>query len=117
MTQARPAAAVLQELNRGRSHRELSDELVKLTQAVRDTGKPGSVTLTITVKPSKADGAFEISDKISSKIPVFDRAASIFFADAEGNLTREDPRQIAMEFDNDLANKRDRDAKERAAGE
>lgn len=116
-SQIRPAAAVLQELNRGRSHRELSDELARLTQAVRDTGRPGSVTLTITVKPSKADGAFEIADKISSKIPAFDRPASLFFADESGNLTREDPRQIAIEFDNDFAAKRDRDAREAAAGE
>lgn len=113
----RPFAAVLQELNRGRTARELSEELAQLVSAVQETGKAGTLTLTLSLKPSKMTGALELTDKVSVKVPAFDRSASLFFAAADGSLTRDDPSQLKIQFENELAAKRDRDAREAAAGE
>lgn len=95
-SRTRPFADVLTEINRGRDHTELSNELQALVQAVRDTGKKGSLTLSLTVVPSKVDNGLEIIAGIKTTLPKFDRSASLFFADEEGNLTRTDPRQLTL---------------------
>ena len=87
-----PFASVLQQIARGSAHSELSTELQRLARAVIDTEKKGTITLVLTVAPTKGD-ALEVSTKITTKVPQ-EPSASIFFADEIGNLTRSDPRQI-----------------------
>lgn len=94
----RPFADFLRETNRGTTHDELSEYLQQLTAAVSDTGKKGSLSLRIDVEPIKGDNAaFSISDKITLKLPEHDRGSSMFFRDADNNLTRRDPRQLEFE--------------------
>jgi hypothetical protein len=95
----RPFADVLATLNKGRTHTELSEKLQQLVGAVIETGKKGSITLQITVEPTKTEGLLEVSDNVTVKMPTFARAASIFFADDEFNLTRNDPNQSSLPFD------------------
>ena len=66
---------------------------------VKDTGKKGTITLTVTVEPMpKSDGsALIVTDEIKLKLPEFAREASLFFADDDNNLRRDDPRQLTFE--------------------
>ncbi|MGH3355255.1 MAG: hypothetical protein ACRDOJ_05120 [Nocardioidaceae bacterium] len=91
----RPFADFLREQASGRTHDELGESLHDLVDRVRDTGKKGSVTLTVTVAPMKDDiDTLVISDEIKLRLPEHDRKASIFYPDEHGNLTRRDPRQL-----------------------
>lgn len=65
--QTRPFAAVLEGLRRGRTHRELSEHMQDLTAAVIETQKPGTLTLTIKVVPTKDPRVVEVADKVSLK--------------------------------------------------
>lgn len=92
----RPFAAWLHEHNKGRTHDELGVALRDVAAAVKDTGKPGRLTLTIEIRPSKAEGAVTVTDKISTKIPALERPASIFYLDDADNLVRNDPHQTSI---------------------
>jgi hypothetical protein len=94
----RPFGAFLHELAKGRTHDELSRALRELTTAVKDTGKPGSLTLRIDIKPHKNDAAVTVSDKVTVKIPDFERLDSIFFVDDDANLVRNDPHQQSFDL-------------------
>jgi hypothetical protein len=91
-------AAFLCQHARGRSERELSTKLRELVEAVEESGRSGSITYTVTVKPEpKAEHAMLVSDSIKVKKPELDRPASIFFADEQYRLVRSDPRQLSFE--------------------
>lgn len=94
----RPFADWLREQAGGKSHDELSDALFDLVQRVKDTGKKGTVSYTISVGPMKGDkDVLVISDEIKLRLPEHDRKASLFYTDKTGNLTRQDPNQLAFE--------------------
>lgn len=94
----RPFADWLQEQAKGRTHNELGEGLHDLIARVKDTGKKGSLTLTVTVEPMKKDPALlVVSDVINLKLPEHDRPAAVYYADDDGNLTRDDPNAIPFE--------------------
>lgn len=88
----RPFADILVGLNRGKTHTEVSAAMRELVSAVEQTRKKGSLALTITVTPGKAEGVLEVSSALKLAPPKHDAAVSIFYSDA-GNLVREDPNQ------------------------
>ncbi|MCO1574997.1 hypothetical protein M8C13_04390 [Crossiella sp. SN42] len=93
----RPFATFLMETNRGRTHRELTDALYELVAEVKRTGKPGAVSLAITVKPQAGnDGLVIVTDQITKKLPKGERGTSIFFVDNDGGLRRDDPNQNVL---------------------
>lgn len=108
---ARPFSDFLREQSGGRTHDELSDCLHDLVGRVRDTGKKGSVTLTVFVAPMKDDiDTLVVSDEIKLRLPEHDRKASIFYPDQHGNLSRRDPRQLDFESLREVpADRSDRD--------
>lgn len=89
----RPFAAFLREQRAGELHQELTDALAEVVQAVDHHGRSGTLTLTISISPSKVNGAVEVADKVASKLPEAERDVGLFFADGSGNLSRRDPRQ------------------------
>jgi hypothetical protein len=93
--QVKPFAAILQEIGKGALHAQLSDNLNELVRAVAETEKPGSLTLTIKVEPTKGMDTLTVSGNCTVKRPT-EQSASIFFADGAGNLTRNDPRQSEL---------------------
>jgi len=95
----RPFADFLREQARGTTHEELGESLHDLVARVRDTGKKGSLQLTITVEllDKDPDGPLVIADQIKLRLPEHDRKPSIFYTDADGNLSRTDPQQLAFE--------------------
>jgi hypothetical protein len=92
-TQTRPFAAVLQELHKGNVHAELSQLLHELVAAVRDTGKKGTLTVKLDVKPIKPGqvDTLEVTATVTANPPRVDTPTTVFFTDQTGNLTREDP--------------------------
>jgi|SRR5215469_7544112 len=91
--QTRPFADVLLELSKGRVHNDASFALQDLVAAVADTGKKGSLSLVITVTPSKADGQVEVTAEVKTKPPTPKPATSLFFVTDDHNLSRENPEQ------------------------
>lgn len=94
----RPFADFLREQGKGHSHEELSDALHDLIARVQDTGKKGSLTYVVTVGRLKDGGEMlVVSDEIKLRLPEHDRDASLYFTDRDGNLSRNDPNQLAFE--------------------
>lgn len=80
----------------GTTHAELTDGLAALAAAVMETGKSGSLTLTIKVGKASKKGGHQmvVSDAVVVKAPVPERTESFFFFDeTTGSLTRTDPLQ------------------------
>lgn len=96
----RPAAAIVQEIGGGTLHTRLSEQLAELTAAVTDTGKKGTLTVQLTVAPIKPGNTTTliVTGKSVLKAPERDDQApsSVFFPDAAGNLTRDDPSQPSL---------------------
>jgi hypothetical protein len=90
--QTRPFADVLTSLRRGKTHREASDLMQQLVTAVRDTHRGGTMVITLKVGRHKS-GRIEIDDTVKIKLPEPERDASIYFADEDGNLSKDDPQQ------------------------
>jgi hypothetical protein len=90
--------AVIQRLGSGR----LLEEMVEALQATADevvrTGKPGTVTLKLTVSNrEQGDPMVTIDESLSRASPKRDPRGAIFFA-VDGALHREDPRQYRLTF-------------------
>lgn len=94
----RPFASVLQEIQAGAAHDELSIAFRNLILAVEETGKGGKLTFTLDVKPLKSgDGVLVLTPAHAVKLPQHDRKASLFYATKDGNVTKDNPNQLAFE--------------------
>lgn len=94
----RPFADWLREQRKGLTHDELSDALHELIAAVNDTGKAGTLTLTIKVAPlGKTGDVLQVTDAVKLTPPKRDRDASLFYTDDDGNLSKSDPNQPAFD--------------------
>lgn len=87
----------LESLRYGTLHDDLTEAINKLTAAVTSTGKTGSLTLSIKLKPTNNSGQIEVIDDIKLALPKENKGTSIMFATPENNLQREDPRQLNIE--------------------
>ena len=85
----------LEELAGGQTAVELHQHFRDLIGAVRTTGKKGSLTLTLVVKPGPNASSTQllIEDAVAVKPPKVGRDVSVFFADDHNLLSRNDPRQ------------------------
>lgn len=93
----RPFFETLRELRRGQTLVELGDKLSALTQAVCATGKPGKLTLTLTLAPAGKRGtALLLADKVTLNEPQPDQANTIFYPTADYQLSRNDPNQMTF---------------------
>lgn len=87
----------VRQLRAGRTQDELSEKLNQLVQDCRATGKQGSLTLTIKIKPDKGDtGQYFLEDDVKDVGPKFDRGQTMFWGTPEGNLQRTDPNQSEL---------------------
>lgn len=75
---------------------DLTKAMTELTAKCADTGRAGTLTLQLTLKPGKG-GQIEVFDDIKIKEPKDEVGSSIFFATPDGNLTRDDPKQLSIE--------------------
>lgn len=90
----RPFSDTLRELRNGEALLDLAEQLQQVVNAVTDSGKTGSLTLTIEVKPfEKHSGALVLRDSIKTKLPKIETRGTVLFSTPDGNLTRNNPRQ------------------------
>lgn len=91
--QVRPFAAWLTEQREGSLASELSAGLNQLVETVNATGKGGTLTLKISVKPTSksATGSVNVRDDVILKLPAEDRFEALYFVDKDANLTRQNP--------------------------
>jgi hypothetical protein len=90
---------VLRDIRKGRPVEEATEALADVVMAVDETGKEGSVTITLKIKPAKHGGPEKVLiAEVTAKKPWADIASAIFFSDEDGNLVRFDPRQEEMEL-------------------
>lgn len=75
---------------------EIGTKLAALVKKCEDTGRAGTLTIALKLKPGKA-GQIEIFDEIKVTEPKEERGSSLVFATVEGNLDRKDPRQGELE--------------------
>ncbi|URP21200.1 hypothetical protein SEA_FRANCOIS_48 [Gordonia phage Francois] len=81
-------ASILLQHNKGREHLDASKALNDVVQAALATGKKGGyVTVKVAAEPIDS-GAVRLSTTVTSK-PAVDPAASIWFTDGDGNLSRD----------------------------
>lgn len=91
----RTFSTTIDALRYGTLSDELSDKLRDLTAVCASTGRAGSITLTLALKPGKG-GQIEVFDDVKVKLPKEERGSSLMFATPENNLQREDPRQMQL---------------------
>lgn len=93
----RPITDVLRDIRKGRAVEQATRLLAEVVRAVDETGKPGSVTITLKVKPEKGGGSQKtISCDVKHSKPEADIPEAVFFSDADGDLHRTDPSQTEM---------------------
>lgn len=81
----------LQDHRHGAATDEWADELATVLEAVKLTGKPGKLTITLHVEPKGR--TVVVTDDVAAKTPRPDREAAIYFVDDNWSLVREDPNQ------------------------
>lgn len=97
---AQNLADILGQIRGGAVLHDAGKALQECVQAVRDTGKPATLTFKIKVEPDKTDETVvTLQPDIDVKLPRKPRAKGIFYMDAQGRLTKEDPRQTEMELE------------------
>lgn len=93
-----PFVEWLAQYKKGEADGELTHELRTLIEAVQDTGKPGTLTLTLKVS-RKGDRQVNVIEDVKVKTPAHSRSEAIYFVDAHLNLQRNDPNQgVLTEF-------------------
>jgi len=95
-------ATVLAKLDYGALLPSLSEDLTLLTKEVHASGRAGSISLTLKLKPTGNRGQVEIIADSTLKRPKADASKSIFFATNKGELLRDDPRQKKLPFGEDF---------------
>lgn len=87
---------------KGRAHDELSQKLNEAVEAVKRTGKAGTVGLKVQIDPVKNnDEVVRIETNVTTKIPK-EPVTSMWYADDDGALHRNDPNQRSL-YDDDPA--------------
>ena len=83
------------QLNNGAAVAELSAALTKTLAAVRESGKAGAVTFTVTVKPASkgVTNVVMVESQIKTKLPEPERGMTVFYVTDDNRLVRNDPRQ------------------------
>lgn len=92
----RTFAQTIDSLRFGTLSDELTDKLRELVNQCATTGRAGTITLTLALKPGKG-GQIEVFDEVKLKLPKEEKGSSLMFATPENNLQREDPRQMQLE--------------------
>ena len=79
---------------------DVSAALKQVTAAVQQTGRAGKVTLTMSLRPAGTGtvGTLVFEARVKAAAPETASPASIFYADEDFNLVREDPAQAKLDL-------------------
>ena len=92
---------VLVEMRAGQVAADCNQKFSELLKAVLDTGQKGQMTLVLNLEPAKmgmGGVVLEVSAEHSIKLkkPELAIGEAVFFVTKQGDLTRDDPDQVAM---------------------
>lgn len=92
-----PFAFLLGRHRKGFTFHELGEELRDLNEAVASTGKTGTLTVTVKVKPASKGSTGQVVTAITSKssVPQNDRE-DVLFIGLDGALSDRDPAQPSL---------------------
>lgn len=93
------ALGTIARLANGHLLDDLADALERVAAEVAETGKPGSVSLKLAVKPLGEPGnpMIAVEEEIGRTPPKRPTRGAIFYA-VDGGLHRDDPRQTRLPF-------------------
>lgn len=92
-----PFDHILRQIQGGQLVEELTEELTEVLAAVRETGKTGSITLSLKITPQ--GGMNEqalITPSVKGSRPEKPRPWAIFFINDDNGLQRDDPYQESI---------------------
>lgn len=90
----------IQNTRGGRLLDELSEKLQTIVAEAIKTGRKGTLQLKLTIRPeSDADNLVVIEDEVKAVVPEMKRKPTFLYADEQGRLYRNDPRQTEMKFE------------------
>lgn len=95
MPKTRDFQDVLTDLDDGRVHEQLTKIWPEVVRAVRETNKPGSLTLTLHAKVERGTMVVVVP-KVTTKLPAPGVSPTLFYTDEEGNVHRNDPKQLPL---------------------
>ena len=85
---------VLTDLDEGKVHEQLTAQLPDLVKRVMETGKAGTITLTLRVKKENRMAVVNADVKVKLPAPATD--STLFYATEDGVLRRDDPKQPVL---------------------
>lgn len=89
----------LQQHRSGECLHDISTGLRELTKACQLTGKGGVLTIKVAMKPASGiRGAVAVADDVSVKLPKLPKDGSLFYANSDGRLMRDDPNQTTLDL-------------------
>jgi hypothetical protein len=94
-------AVILQDIRDGRVHAELTNTMEELLTSVKETGKGGSITLKLTIKPARRGTDVDkvvITDSITASVPQHDRGEDFYWLTDDNDLSRNHPRQTTLDL-------------------
>lgn len=94
---SRSFADVLRDLSGGATYEKLSLDLADVVQAVNETQKGGTITLTLAIA-ANGPGSVTIAESVKTKVPEPAKGKTLFYATTTGHLSRNDPRQTEMKL-------------------
>ncbi len=87
-----PFSQEIAVLEKGALDADATEALQEVTRAVMSTGRKGSVTVTLTIRPERnTENVLRIDAAVKTDIPAPGRPSSIRFGTQNGCLLRDDP--------------------------
>lgn len=95
-----PFSQHLSYLSKGAIDAEATEILAKVIKAVRETGKAGSITVTLkcSMLNTRDENTMKITPDIKFNVPALERGDTIMFSTYDGDLLRDDPDQVQMDL-------------------
>ncbi len=85
---------IITELDYGKVHQQLSEELQKIVDGVQLHGTKGQLVVTLDVKKEGDRAVIACDSKV--KVPKEKMHDSLYYFQPNGGLSREDPRQLSI---------------------
>jgi len=96
---SRPYTDVIRDINNGKFADELTDALSDVVASCVATGKPGTLNVTLKIKPAKGSAkVMTIEQSYKAKAPEFDQPQQFFFVANGNTLVVDNPDQKKLEF-------------------
>lgn len=91
---------VLARIGQGEFLDAIDFKMQDLVSAVDETGKPGTLTIVISLKKASRGGAMNVTGKAIVKKPAEELMEALLFATADGELVADDPKQHKLDLTN-----------------